>query len=197
MPCLSRDYPPLPCSPLLFPNSEAIALHDRCRSLITICRPVIIAGVDEHIIWMREALFEATKAALVGDIPVGAVAVRGNTVIGRGHNRKECDHDPTAHAEMIAMRQAAQVLGGWRLVGVTLYCTLEPCAMCAGAMIQARLPFLIWAADDPKAGAGGSVLDLLSHERLNHRVKVVRGILADEAQAQLASFFNNLRSRSK
>jgi tRNA(adenine34) deaminase len=151
--------------------------------------------LDEHISWMREALAEAAKAAEVGDIPVGAVAVRDGVIVGRGHNRKECDRDPTAHAEMIAMRQAAQTLGGWRLVGVTLYCTLEPCAMCAGAMIQARLPHLVWAADDPKAGAGGSVLSLLSHERLNHRVQVTRGLLADEAQAQLAAFFNNLRSR--
>jgi tRNA(adenine34) deaminase len=158
--------------------------------------PVIIAGVDEHIIWMREALAEAAKAALIGDIPVGAVAVRGDTIVGRGYNRKECDRDPTAHAEMMAMRQAAQALGGWRLVGVTLYCTLEPCAMCAGAMIQARLPHLVWAASDPKAGAGGSVLDLLCHEKLNHRVQVTQGILMDEAQAQLAAFFNNLRSRS-
>ncbi|MBN1429380.1 MAG: nucleoside deaminase [Anaerolineae bacterium] len=145
---------------------------------------------------MKEALVEASKAAQLGDIPVGAVAVRDNVIVGRGHNRKEYDRDPTAHAEMLALRQAAQTLGGWRLIGVTLYCTLEPCVMCAGAMIQARLPYLVWAADDPKAGAGGSVFDLLSHDRLNHRVQVTHGILADEAQAQLAAFFNNLRNRS-
>jgi tRNA(adenine34) deaminase len=150
--------------------------------------------MDEHITWMWEALTEASKAVQLGDIPVGAVAVRDDVIVGRGHNRKEYDRDPTAHAEMIALRQAASTLGGWRLIGVTLYCTLEPCIMCAGAMIQARLPNLVWAADDPKAGAGGSVLDLLNHEQLNHRVQVTRGILADEAQAQLAAFFNNLRA---
>jgi tRNA(adenine34) deaminase len=149
--------------------------------------------VDEHTRWMQEALAEAAQAAALGDVPVGAVAVRDGVVVGRGYNRKHHDHDPTAHAEIIAMRQASQTLGGWRLVGVTLYCTLEPCAMCAGAMIQARLPRLVWAADDPKAGAGGSVLDLLSHDRLNHRVEVVRGVLADEAGAQLSVFFANLR----
>jgi len=116
-------------------------------------------------------------------------------IVGRGHNRKHHDHDPTAHAEMIAIRQASQTLGGWRLTRVTLYCTLEPCAMCAGAMIQARLPRLVWAADDPKAGAGGSVLDLLSHPRLNHRVEVIRGVLAEEAGAQLSDFFASLRTQ--
>jgi tRNA(adenine34) deaminase len=149
--------------------------------------------VDEDIRWMQEALAEAALAAALGDAPVGAVAVRDGVIVGRGYNRKELDRDPTAHAEMIAMQQAARTLGGWRLVGVALYCTLEPCAMCAGAMIQARLPRLVWAADDPKAGAGGSVLNLLNHHRLNHRVQVVRGVLADEAGAQLAEFFASLR----
>ena len=144
---------------------------------------------------MHEALAEAAQAAALGDVPVGAVAVRDGLIVGRGYNRKHHDHDPTAHAEILAMRQASQTLGGWRLIGVTLYCTLEPCAMCAGAMIQARLPRLVWAADDPKAGAGGSVMDLLSHDRLNHRVEVVRGVLAEEAAAQLADFFNGLRAR--
>ena len=142
---------------------------------------------------MREALAEAAKAAAIGDIPVGAVVVRDGVIVGRGHNRKEADRDPTAHAEITAMQEAARTLGGWRLVGVTLYCTLEPCAMCAGAMVQARLPRLVWAADDPKAGAGGSVMDLLRHEKLNHRVEVISGVLADEAQAQLSEFFASLR----
>jgi len=142
---------------------------------------------------MREALMEADKAAALGDIPVGAVAVRDGTIIGRGHNRKEFDRDPTAHAEIIALQQAAHALHGWRLVGVTLYCTLEPCVMCAGAMVQARLPRLVWSADDPKAGAGGSVIDILRHDRLNHRVEVITGVLVDEAQERLAAFFNGLR----
>src|SRR5687767_3887844 len=112
--------------------------------------------MDAHTVWMREAIAEAGKAAALGDIPIGAVAVRDGAIIGRGYNRREADGDPTAHAEIDALRQAAQVVGEWRLPGVILYCTLEPCVMCAGAMVQARLPMLIWAADDPKAGAGGS-----------------------------------------
>ncbi len=143
---------------------------------------------------MQEALAEAAKAAALGDIPVGAVAVRDGMIVGRGYNRKEHDHDPTAHAEIFALREAARTLGGWRLIGVTLYCTLEPCSMCAGAMVQARLPHLVWATDDPKAGAGGSVMDLLNHERLNHRVQVTRGVLAEEARQQLQDFFKNLRA---
>lgn len=152
--------------------------------------------MDEHIAWMRTALAEADRAATWGDIPIGAVAVRSGIIVGRGYNRKECDRDPIAHAEIIALREAAKTLGGWRLIGVTLYCTLEPCAMCAGAMVQARLPRLVWAADDPKAGAGGSVLNLLNHERLNHRIEVIRGVLAEEAQAQLAAFFEGLRIKT-
>ena len=157
---------------------------------------VIIAATmgNQHTAWMREALAEAQKASAVGDVPIGAVAVRDGVVVGRGYNRKEVDRDPIAHAEIIAMQQAARTLGGWRLVGVTLYCTLEPCAMCAGAMVQARLPQLVWAADDPKAGAGGSVMDLLHHERLNHRVEVVGGVLAEEAAAQIREFFAQLRA---
>nr|MBN1229310.1 nucleoside deaminase [Anaerolineae bacterium] len=133
----------------------------------------------------------------MGDVPIGAVAVRGGQVVGRGYNRKEHDKDPTAHAEIIALQDAAQTLGGWRLVGVTLYCTLEPCPMCAGAMVQARLPRLVWAADDPKAGAGGSVIDLLDHPKLNHRVERIRGVLADESQALIQAFFDELRAQGK
>jgi len=144
---------------------------------------------------MREALIEADKAAALGDIPVGALAVLDGVVIGRGYNRKQIDGDPTAHAEMIVLREAARFVGGWRLIGVTLYCTLEPCAMCSGAMVQARLTRLVWATDDPKAGAGGSVMDILRHDRLNHRVEVVSGVLADEAQARLSGFFNRLREQ--
>jgi tRNA(adenine34) deaminase len=152
---------------------------------------------DAHIQWMRVAITEAAKAAALGDIPVGAVAVRDGQIIGRGYNRREVDGDPTAHAEIIAIREAARVVGGWRLEGVTLYCTLEPCAMCSGAMVLARLPRLVWATDDPKAGAGGSIVDLLNHPQLNHRIEVVRGILAEEAAAQLRSFFQELRSRNR
>ena len=155
------------------------------------------AMMDEHIFWMRHALAEASKAAAIGDVPIGAVAVKEGEIIGRGYNRKEVDHDPTAHAEIIALREAAQTLGAWRLTGVTLYCTLEPCVMCAGAMIQARLPLLVWAADDPKAGAGGSIMELLTNTQLNHSVSVIKGVLADEAQAQIRVFFAELRAQGK
>jgi len=148
---------------------------------------------EDHITWMRLALAEATQAMEHGDIPVGAVAVREGRVVGRGHNRKEADKDPIAHAEILTLQEAARTLGGWRLVGVTLYCTLEPCPMCAGAMLSARLPYLVYGADDPKAGAAGSVVELLRDPRFNHRVAVVRGVLAKEAQELLAQFFARLR----
>ena len=143
--------------------------------------------------YMRLALAEADKALASRDVPIGAVAVYKGEIIGSGCNRREADHDPTAHAEMIAIRQAAQHIGHWRLDGVTLYCTLEPCAMCAGAMVLARLPRLVYAALDPKAGAAGSVIDVLRHPRLNHRVDVSAGLLADEANQQLQAFFRTLR----
>ncbi len=147
----------------------------------------------DHEKFMREAIAEAALAFQKGDVPVGAVAVRDGQIIGRGHNRKEELKDPTAHAEMIALREAAQTLGGWRLIGVTLYCTMEPCPMCAGAMVQARLPRLVYAVDDPKAGAAGSVVDLLRNERLNHRVEVTAGVLTEEAEELTQRFFQELR----
>jgi tRNA(adenine34) deaminase len=143
--------------------------------------------------YMRLALAEAEKALTSHDVPIGAVAVSNGAVIGRGYNRREADHDPTAHAEMIALREAAQHLGHWRLDGVTLYCTLEPCTMCGGAMVLARLPRLVYAAVDPKAGAAGSIIDVLRHPQLNHRVEVMGGLLADEAMQQLQVFFRGLR----
>src|SRR4051794_19375949 len=143
--------------------------------------------------YMRLALAEAEKALAANDVPIGALAVYKGEIIGRGCNRREADHDPTGHAEMIAIRQAAQHLGHWRLDGVTLYCTLEPCTMCAGAMVLARLPRLVYAAIDPKGGAGGSILDVLRHPKLNHRVDVSGGLLADEANQQLQAFFRSLR----
>lgn len=144
--------------------------------------------------WMRAALAEAEKALESADVPIGAVAVRDGKIIGAGYNRREADQDPTAHAEMIVIRQAAQVVGHWRLENVTLYCTLEPCAMCAGAMVLARLPRLVYATADPKAGAAGSVLNILQHEQLNHRVECAHGLLADEAAEQIRAFFRALRA---
>jgi len=147
----------------------------------------------EDIEWMRAALVEAGKAADLGEVPVGAVAVLDGQIIGRGYNRKEVDQDPTAHAEMIALKEAAEFLHNWRLIGVTLYCTLEPCPMCAGAMIQARLPRLVYGAKDLRFGADGSILDLLSEPRFNHRVEVISGVLEDETAEMLQTFFRRLR----
>jgi tRNA(adenine34) deaminase len=147
--------------------------------------------------WMHFALNEARRAAEHHDVPIGAVAVRHGEIIAQAHNRREIDGDATAHAEMLVIQQASQMIGHWRLEDVTLYCTLEPCAMCAGAMILARLPRLVYGAPDPKAGAGGSVMDLLNHPRLNHRVEVLGGVLADDAAALLVNFFAALRAEGQ
>jgi tRNA(adenine34) deaminase len=147
-------------------------------------------------LFMRQALQEARLALQEGEIPVGAVAVYQDQIIGRGHNQKEATRDPTAHAEMLALREAARARGGWRLLQVTLYCTMEPCPMCAGAMVQARLPRLVYAVDDPKAGAAGSVVDVVRHPGLNHQICVTRGLLSSEAEALLQRFFQGLRDGS-
>ena len=144
--------------------------------------------------FMRLALAEAEKALASGDVPIGAVAVHQGRVIGAGCNRREADADPTAHAEMIALRAAAARLGRWRLDDVTLYSTLEPCPMCAGALVMARVPRLVYAALEPKTGAAGSVVDLLRHPGLPHRVDVFAGVLAEEAAALLQAFFDQLRA---
>ena len=138
---------------------------------------------------MRAALDEARSAAASGDVPVGAVVVQGDVVLARATNRTVRDQDPTAHAELLAIRAASAALGSWRLEDCTLYVTLEPCAMCAGAMIQARVAKLIYGADDPRGGAVRSCFEVLSHPRLNHRVEIVSGLLADESSALLQSFF--------
>jgi tRNA(adenine34) deaminase len=144
--------------------------------------------------FMREALSLARDAAALGEVPVGAIAVFEGTVVGRGANAREGAHDPTAHAEMSAIQEAARSLGRWRLSGVTLYVTLEPCAMCAGAMVLARIDRLVFAASDPKAGAAGSVMDLTADPRLNHRFPVDRGVLGEEAGELLRSFFRARRN---
>lgn len=144
---------------------------------------------------MDQALELARQAGREGEIPVGAVVVRDGRVIGRGYNRREQSHDPTAHAEILAVREAAAVLGGWRLSGCSLYVTLEPCPMCAGAMVQARLTRLVFGAPDPKGGAVGSLMNLVQDPRLNHRVAVVSGVRA-EACGQLLREFFRARRRS-
>lgn len=146
---------------------------------------------DESL--MQAALAEARAAAEAGEVPIGAVAVMGGTIIGRGQNRVLRDVDPTAHAEMVAMRAAARAIGNYRLVDCDLYVTLEPCAMCAGAMIHARLRRLIFGAADPKAGAAGSVLEVVNHPRLNHQMEVTGGVLAEESGELLRSFFRERR----
>lgn len=152
---------------------------------------------DDDKKWMRIALTEAERALDHDDVPIGAIAVRGDEIIGRGYNRREADQDPTAHAEMIAMRQASSIVGYWRLEEVTLYCTLEPCAMCAGAMVLARLPRLVYATTDPKAGAAGSIMDITRHHRLNHQIQVEHGVFADEAAEQIRDFFRKLRAQGQ
>ena len=142
---------------------------------------------------MQAALAEARAAAEAGEVPIGAVVVSGGEVIARGQNSVIRANDPTAHAEIVALRQAAAVLGNYRLNGCTLYVTLEPCAMCAGAMIHARLDRLMIAAPDPKAGACGSVLEVLNHSRLNHQMQVEKGILAAESAELLRGFFREKR----
>lgn len=156
---------------------------------------MVFSAEDER--WMRRALSEADKAHEHEDVPIGAVIVYDGAVIGAGHNHREADQDPTAHAEIIAIRQAAQVIGHWRLEETTLYCTLEPCCMCAGAMILARLPRLVYATTDPKAGCGGSILDILHDTRFNHQVQVEHGLLADEAAEQIRAFFRKLRAEGQ
>ena len=140
-------------------------------------------------LFMRLAIREAERALEHDDVPVGALLVAGGEVIGAGHNERELRQDPTAHAELLALREAARHLGSWRILDSVLYVTLEPCAMCAGAIVLGRVPRVVYAAKDPKAGAAGSVLDVLGEPRLNHRPVVAGGLLAEEASDMLRAFF--------
>lgn len=142
---------------------------------------------------MDEARAEAHAAAAHDDVPIGAVVVADGAIIGRGHNRREADGDPTAHAEILALRDAAATRGRWRLDGATLYVTLEPCVMCAGALVLARLDRVVFAADDPKAGAVGALYDVPRDPRLNHQVAVTRGVRAEECAEDLRAFFRARR----
>jgi tRNA(adenine34) deaminase len=145
---------------------------------------------------MRLALEQARRAAELGEVPVGAVVVRGDEILGVGHNRREVDQDPLAHAELLALRQAAGRGTGWRLLGCTMFVTLEPCAMCAGALVNSRVERLVFGAHDAKAGFCGSLGDIVRDSRLNHRLEVVSGVLADECGAVLRGFFRGLREES-
>src|SRR5690348_12042058 len=143
--------------------------------------------------WMREALGLARQAETAGEVPVGAVLVKDGKQVAAGWNQPILAHDPTAHAEIMALRAGAQALGNYRLTGTTLYVTLEPCAMCAGALVHARVARLVFGAADPKAGAAGSVFDLARSDKLNHRLEVTSGVLAEECGALLRDFFTQRR----
>jgi len=145
--------------------------------------------------WMREAIAEARLAEAKGEVPVGAVIVHDGKIIGRGHNERESLQDPTAHAEMIALRAAAVALGSWRLIDTTLYVTLEPCPMCAGALVNARVPRVVWGCDDPKAGATKTLYTIGSDACLNHSFECVPGVLGEACSALLTEFFAAIRDK--
>ena len=144
-------------------------------------------------LWMHEALEVARQASKNGEVPVGAIIVREGVVLARSHNLREQSKDGTAHAEVLAIRAASGCIGDWRLTNTTLYVTLEPCPMCAGAIVLARIPRVVYAASDPKSGAAGTLFNLLQDERLNHQVDVVKGVLVEESIALLQSFFHERR----
>jgi tRNA(adenine34) deaminase len=159
------------------------------------------ARLPDDITWMELALAEARMAAEAGEVPVGALVINNGEIIngeiiGRAGNRNLRDHDPTAHAEILALRQAAQHLGNHRLTGCTLYATIEPCAMCAGAVIHARIARLVYGAKDSKAGAAGSILEVINHPRLNHKMEVVSGVLGDRCSQILQDFFRRRREQT-
>lgn len=149
--------------------------------------------VNSDVLWMEKALELARQASEKGDVPVGAILVKDDTCIAAAHNLRELSGNPIAHAEMLVIQEASQKIGNWRLTGTTLYVTLEPCAMCAGAIVLARIPKVVYAANDPKAGAAGTLYNILQDERLNHQVELVSGICAEESSALLKSFFKNRR----
>ncbi|MCI1694105.1 tRNA adenosine(34) deaminase TadA [Aneurinibacillus aneurinilyticus] len=150
---------------------------------------------DEY--YMGLAIEEARKAEALGEVPIGAVIVRDGQVVGRGYNLRETTKDPLAHAELLAIKEASKTMGGWRLIGATLYVTLEPCPMCAGAIVQARLPKIVYGAMDPKAGCAGSLMNLLQEERFNHQVEMMQGVREEECSELLKNFFRSLRERRK
>lgn len=149
----------------------------------------------DDVEWMKIAIAEALKAEAIGEVPIGAILVRNGEIVGRGYNRREIDKDPTAHAEMIAIREASSHLRGWRLLNTTLYVTLEPCPMCAGAIVQSRIAKVVFGASDPKAGCAGTLMNLLQEERFNHQVEVVSGVLGTECSQLLTQFFRKLRNK--
>jgi tRNA(adenine34) deaminase len=158
---------------------------------------VMVETSPDHVMFMQEALHEARQALATGDVPVGAVVVLEGAIIGRGHNQREVLADPTAHAEILALQQAARHLSSWRLIDAVLYVTLEPCIMCVGAAVLGRISGLVYGCQDPKAGACGSQFDILAAQRLNHTFPVVAGVCEAEASSLLTTFFRQLRQQRR
>lgn len=150
---------------------------------------------EEDRRWMQEAIAEAEKAESIGEVPIGAVIVRNNEIIGRGHNLRETRLDPTAHAELVAIRNACDSIEAWRLLDCTLYVTLEPCPMCAGAIVQSRVKRVVYGTHDPKAGCAGTLMNLLQEPRFNHETELTSGVLQTECALLLTRFFRRLRGR--
>ncbi|MEP0356233.1 tRNA adenosine(34) deaminase TadA [Paraglaciecola sp.] len=154
-------------------------------------------NIEEDTKWMRHALTLANNAQSQGEIPVGAVLVQEGNIIGQGWNQSITLHDPSAHAEMMAIREAGQTLKNYRLINSTLYVTLEPCSMCAGVLVHSRIQRVVYGASDFKTGAAGSIMNLLNDERLNHQIEVTKGVLGDECGAMLSDFFRTRRAEKK
>ena len=157
----------------------------------------MVINMDIHEKYMKEALKQAKKAYLLGEVPIGCVIVYEGKIIGRGYNRRNTDKSTLSHAEITAIRKASKKMGDWRLEGCTLYVTLEPCQMCSGAIVQARITEVVMGCMNPKAGCGGSILNILEMPQFNHQVKVTRGILGEECSRMLTTFFKELRIRNK
>ncbi|WP_072337218.1 MULTISPECIES: tRNA adenosine(34) deaminase TadA [unclassified Paenibacillus] len=151
--------------------------------------------MELHQAFMHAALEEARKAEAIREVPIGAVIVRGGEIIGRGYNVRETAKDPLGHAELLAIREASRHLDAWRLLDCTLYVTLEPCPMCAGAIVQSRIPLVVYGTADPKAGCAGTLMNLLQEERFNHRVELLSGVLQEECAQLLTQFFRKLRKK--
>jgi tRNA(adenine34) deaminase len=152
---------------------------------------------DQDAVFMKEALKQAKRAAKIGEVPIGCVIVRDGKVIARGYNRRNTDHTALGHAEITAIRRASRAVGDWRLEDCTIYITLEPCPMCAGAIVQARIPDVVIGADNPKAGCAGSVINLLQMPGLNHRCRITRGVLSDACSRLLKDFFAAMREKKR
>ncbi|SDE32934.1 tRNA(adenine34) deaminase [Paenibacillus sp. UNCCL117] len=152
-------------------------------------------SMELHQAFMHAALEEARKAEAIREVPIGAVIVRGGEIIGRGYNVRETAKDPLGHAELLAIREASRHLDAWRLLDCTLYVTLEPCPMCAGAIVQSRIPLVVYGTADPKAGCAGTLMNLLQEERFNHRVELLSGVLQEECAQLLTQFFRKLRKK--